>query len=90
MAYLDGKGPKPARLARVVMVTNDSVVEYQVGPVDDLKNAEIKVLVPKGQIPYSKRPGFEESETQKTQKHVAPFRERLQNTMGHRFDIIIH
>lgn len=61
LAYLDGKGPKPARFARVVMVTQSSVMEYKVGPVDDLSKASITELVPKGAIPYSKRPGFEET-----------------------------
>ena len=31
----------------------------EVGPVDDLSKASITELVPKGAIPYSKRPGFE-------------------------------
>ncbi|CAK9077844.1 unnamed protein product [Durusdinium trenchii] len=61
VAYLDGKGPKPARYARVTVATNSSVVEYKVGPITDLKNAQIEVLVPAGAIPYSKRPGFEET-----------------------------
>ena len=34
--------------------------QRQVGPVDDLSKAKISELVPKGAIPYSKRPGFEE------------------------------
>jgi len=61
LAYLDGKGPKPPRFARVVMVTQSSVMEYKVGPADDLSKASITELVPKGAIPYSKRPGFEET-----------------------------
>eukprot|EP00913_Durusdinium_trenchii_P033497 g31361.t1 len=44
VAYLDGKGPKPARYARVTVATNSSVVEYKVGPITDLKNAQIEVL----------------------------------------------
>ena len=36
------------------------IVFRQVGPITDLKNAQIEVLVPAGAIPYSKRPGFEE------------------------------
>ena len=31
LAYLDGKGPKPPRFARVVMVTQSSVMEYKAG-----------------------------------------------------------
>lgn len=61
LAYLDGKGPKPPRFARVTMVTNSSVLEFKVGPVQDLSKAKISELVPKGAIPYSKRPGFEET-----------------------------
>ncbi|CAK9013888.1 Hypothetical protein SCF082_LOCUS12118 [Durusdinium trenchii] len=32
VAYLDGKGPKPARYARVTVATNSSVVEYKAQP----------------------------------------------------------
>ena len=31
LAYLDGKGPKPPRFARVTMVTNSSVLEFKAG-----------------------------------------------------------
>lgn len=58
---MDGKGPKPQRFARVVMATTSAVMEYKVGPIDDLLYGSISELVPAGAIPYSKRPGFEET-----------------------------
>ena len=64
LAYLDGKGPKPARFARVTMATKTAVLEYKVGPLGpaaSLDGATIEELVPAGSIPYSKRPGFEET-----------------------------
>eukprot|EP00437_Effrenium_voratum_P006675 CAMPEP_0181435656 /NCGR_PEP_ID=MMETSP1110-20121109/20446_1 /TAXON_ID=174948 /ORGANISM="Symbiodinium sp., Strain CCMP421" /LENGTH=784 /DNA_ID=CAMNT_0023559199 /DNA_START=43 /DNA_END=2397 /DNA_ORIENTATION=+ len=64
LAYLDGQGPKPARFARVTLATKSTVVEYKVGPLGPegpLPNATMEVLVPAGSIPYSKRPGFEET-----------------------------
>ena len=64
LAYLDGQGPKPPRFARVTVNTKSTVVEYKVGPLGPsgpLPNATIQELVPAGSIPYSKRPGFEET-----------------------------
>lgn len=64
LAYLDGQGPKPARFARVTLATKSTVVEYKVGPLGPegpLPNATMEVLVPAGSVPYSKRPGFEET-----------------------------
>eukprot|EP00928_Gymnodinium_smaydae_P031478 TRINITY_DN23089_c0_g1_i1.p1 TRINITY_DN23089_c0_g1~~TRINITY_DN23089_c0_g1_i1.p1 ORF type:complete len:776 (-),score=98.57 TRINITY_DN23089_c0_g1_i1:174-2501(-) len=62
LAYLDGKGPKPARYARVVVADEASVIEYKVGPIaldgNLAENATITPLVPAGSIPYSKRPGM--------------------------------
>eukprot|EP00434_Breviolum_minutum_P041387 symbB.v1.2.036815.t2/scaffold5285.1/size28895/2 len=63
LAYLDGKGPKPGRFARVTMVTKDAVLEYKVGPLVSgsvSSDAKIEILVPAGSIPYAKRPGTED------------------------------
>ena len=45
------------RIAEASTVPTSASLE--VGPVDDLSKASITELVPKGAIPYSKRPGFE-------------------------------
>lgn len=59
VAYLDGKGPKPPRFARVTAVGPAGVDEYRVGPIEGGKmaaRATAKQLTNKGDIPYVKRP----------------------------------
>lgn len=59
LAYLDGKGPRPPRFARVTMVDEVSVQEYRVGPLEDgrpVAGARAEPLFKKGHVPRTKRP----------------------------------
>jgi len=60
VAFLDNSGPKPARFARVTVVSQKDVVEYKVGPLGPggvpTAEATVTQLVPSGSIPHAKRP----------------------------------
>mmetsp|Transcript_19298 Transcript_19298/g.35368 ORF Transcript_19298/g.35368 Transcript_19298/m.35368 type:complete len:787 (-) Transcript_19298:190-2550(-) len=60
VAYLDNRGPRPARFARVVVASMKDVIEYQVGPLGSggvpTAEATIMQLVPSDSIPFAQRP----------------------------------
>jgi len=59
LAYLEERGSRPLRFARVSATGPRGVLEYQVGPLLNGKvaaNATMQLLTKPGQIPFSKRP----------------------------------
>ncbi|PSC72271.1 amiloride-sensitive amine oxidase [copper-containing]-like isoform X2 [Micractinium conductrix] len=60
LAYLDNRGPKPARMARVIIVRGAAkprdVMEYAVGPLPLGPGAKATPLFKPGQVPYVKKP----------------------------------
>jgi len=59
VAYIEGRGPRPQRFARVTAVGRGNVEEYKVGPLVDGRvapGATAEVIRAAGAVPFARRP----------------------------------